>query len=91
MSNFGLKEMVTIAFILTVCVFLIVTLNSAHGKEYKEKNVTLTLYKDEMGWCYFGNKDSPTAICNSMELRNKHYLIDDFLQFLDHGWDSDDD
>lgn len=68
-------------FLYIILVTSLLMVNTVHA----EKNVTMTLEKNDMVWCYYGSKDKPTAICNSMELQGKSELMDGFLYFMEYG------
>ena len=59
--------------------FMLINIANAYNNS---KNVTLELYKNDLGYCYFNGKN---AVCNYIEIDNKMRLIDSFLQFLING------
>jgi hypothetical protein len=60
-------------------------MNAFGEQEHTSKSYNMTLYEDEMGWCYYGSKKDPTMICNSMELEGKTDMMDAFLQYMENG------
>ena len=76
------KDMKTI---ILLTVLLLLNISQVYGEEYSSKNATITLYKGEITWCFFGDSDRPTPDCNYMKLGDKKQLINKFLDFLING------
>lgn len=73
--------MIALFILITLLLLALFLLATAYGY----KNVTMTIEKGEMVYCYYGNKEKATAVCNSLEIKNNPHLIDQFLQFLETG------
>ena len=76
------KDMKTI---ILLTVLLLLNISQVYGEEYVTKNTTITVYKGEITWCFFGDRDRPTLDCNYLELGEKKELINKFLDFLVNG------
>lgn len=75
--------MIALFILITLLLIALFLLATVYGE--KEKNVTLTITKNEFVYCTFGSSKSPTVICDSLELSNRFDMLDKFLEYLDSG------
>lgn len=59
--------------------------HTVNGATYDNKTCVLTVTKNELAYCYFGDSESPVTVNNYIELKSKGEIIDDMLQFLMQG------
>ena len=69
-----------IAFaILVIMNMLVIRAPNAHGYEYK--NMTITIAKNSLFYCYLGNPDKGNVVCDSVDMDNRQWKeFDDFIE-----------
>jgi hypothetical protein len=66
-------------------VLSLLLIQTVHAEKYPDKQVLMNISKGDMVYCAYGNKDKPTAICDSIELKSSFMLLDRFLEILEYG------